>query len=68
MLMSEEEKIKWAQTEIATRAKEEYLIGTQYEFGMWRRRRERRKAVKLGKCQASSLIERVTKEMAKCDG
>ena len=39
MLMSEEEKIKWAQTEIATRAKEEYLIGTQYEFGMWRRRR-----------------------------
>jgi hypothetical protein len=68
MPMTEEEKLKWAMAEIAARASEEYLIGTPYEFGMWRRRRARRQAVRIGKCEVIALIERVKQGARKCAG
>ena len=59
MPRTEQEKLKWAMAEIAARASEEYLIGTPYEFGLWRRRRARRQAAGIGKCEVIVLIERV---------
>ena len=44
---------------LAARASEEYLIGTPYEFGLWRRRRARRQAAGIGTCEVIALIERV---------